>query len=217
MNNDVKRDIFYKNYRRIFAPKLLQSQVNSYERIFDAFDKYEDDVLNAPAPYNRKDVLDAQLSYILATAYHEVGEDMRPVREGFKETDRESREYVARLHRIGFISQNYALPDPETGQSYYGRGFVQLTHKYNYLRAGQMLGLGDYFVWNPDDVMKIENAARILVLGMTKGIFTGKKLFTYIDAEHKDFVNARRIINGTDRAQLVAGYARKFEICVELH
>lgn len=60
---------------------------------------------------------------------------------------------------------------------------------------------------NPDLALNPQIAAEILVVGMEKGLFTGKKLSTYINNESNDFVNARRIINGVDRAQLIAGYA----------
>jgi len=53
-------------------------------------------------------------------------------------------------------------------------------------------------------------ALRAAFEGMIKGMFTGRKLADYISAERHDFVNARRIINGTDRASLVAGYAEAF-------
>ena len=47
--------------------------------------------------------------------------------------------------------------------------------------------------------------------GMIRGWFTGRKLLDYIDGDRRDYVNARRIINGTDRAQVIAGYAMAFE------
>jgi hypothetical protein len=46
---------------------------------------------------------------------------------------------------------------------------------------------------------------------MKKGVFTGKKLSDYINATSKNYFSARRIINGTDRAQDVANYAVIFE------
>jgi hypothetical protein len=46
--------------------------------------------------------------------------------------------------------------------------------------------------------------------GMRKGIFTGKKFADYFSANKTDWVNARRIINGTDKARLIAEYAQDF-------
>ncbi|MGL5034116.1 MAG: hypothetical protein ACRC6M_09990, partial [Microcystaceae cyanobacterium] len=51
----------------------------------------------------------------------------------------------------------------------------------------------------------------IIINGMKDGIFTSKKLSDYIAGSRVDFVNARRIINGTDRADLIAGYAQQWQ------
>ena len=58
--------------------------------------------------------------------------------------------------------------------------------------------------------MEPDTAYRIMSLGMYQGFFTGRKLSDYINDTKKDYVNARRIINGTDRAQ-IADYATSFE------
>ena len=221
-NADVKRKEFYQGYRREFENKLTQGQVDSYEAIFNEFDKYEDNALKAPAPYNRRDVLKAQLAYIVATAYHEVGPSMQPLREGPASrilkgelvSDAEARAHVNWMYRKGIISRDYAKPDPETRQSYYGRGFVQLTHKENYLKVGQMFGLG--VTWNPELALNRYIAARILVFGMAKGIFTGHGLFRYINSDKVDYYHARRIVNGLDRAAIIARYAERFERIIQL-
>lgn len=59
--------------------------------------------------------------------------------------------------------------------------------------------------------MQIEHATNILLLGMKEGWFTGRKLSDYINQSKKDYLNARRIINGMDKASLIAGYAETFE------
>ena len=47
---------------------------------------------------------------------------------------------------------------------------------------------------------------------MRKGLFTGKKLSDYISkANGCDYKESRRIINGQDRAALIAGYATTLE------
>ena len=65
-------------------------------------------------------------------------------------------------------------------------------------------------VENPDLAKDPETAWQILELGMTKGLFTGKKLSDYLYDNGVDYKNMRRIINGKDRAELIAGYAEKF-------
>jgi hypothetical protein len=50
----------------------------------------------------------------------------------------------------------------------------------------------------------------VLVHGFKTGAFTGRKITDYIDAQKTDFVNARRCINGLDRAQDIANMAMKY-------
>jgi putative chitinase len=45
---------------------------------------------------------------------------------------------------------------------------------------------------------------------MIKGMYTGKKLSDYFDKNTDDPVNARRIVNGTDKAKLIAKYYENF-------
>lgn len=144
------------------------------------------------------------LAYALATAWHETGAKMQPVREGFATSDDAAIRAVTDLHRRGKISRNYALRDPETGQSYYGRGLVQLTHKDNYARAGVRLGLP--LADEPDLALEPDVSAAILLRGMAEGWFTGRKLPDYFNASTDNPVNARQIVNGMDKANLIAGY-----------
>ena len=59
--------------------------------------------------------------------------------------------------------------------------------------------------------MNKNHAVKIMVQGMKDGWFTGKKLSDYINQSQKDYVGARRIINGTDKDKLISGYAETFE------
>jgi len=92
---------------------------------------------------------------------------------------------------------------------YYGRGYVQLTWYFNYENASKKIGVD--FLNNPDLVMNKNHAVKIMVQGMKDGWFTGKKLSDYINQSKKDYLNARRIINGTDKDKLISGYAETFE------
>jgi predicted chitinase len=100
---------------------------------------------------------------------------------------------------------------PGDGFRFRGRGYVQITGRANYARLGKMIGRGDDLVRTPDLATNHEIAYRIMSVGMRAGAFTGKKLSDYISASKCDYTNARRIINGVDRADLIAGYAAKFE------
>jgi putative chitinase len=85
---------------------------------------------------------------------------------------------------------------------FYGRGLVQITWERNY-RLFNALPVEKALEW--------PIALDIAFRGMVLGMFTGKKLADYIGPGKNDYVAARRIINGTDRARLVAGYARAFQ------
>lgn len=59
--------------------------------------------------------------------------------------------------------------------------------------------------------MRPEYAAQILIVGSMDGWFTTKSLNDYIDeGTFDEFKQARRVINGMDKASLIAGYAVKF-------
>lgn len=141
------------------------------------------------------------IAYILATAFHETGGRMVAVREGFAKNDAQARRIIGHM--------KYGKPDPKTGHVYYGRGHVQLTWAANYKRMGHILGIDLYN--NPDLALDKNISAQILVEGMargrsSKGDFTGKALEDYFNVSIEDPLNARRIVNGMDRASLIAGY-----------
>lgn len=133
------------------------------------------------------------LAYGLATAWHEAR--LKPIEEWGKGKGRP-----------------YAAPG-KYGQSQHGRGLVQLTWDRNYEWADKALGLGGSLLKNFNRALEPEIAADILVKGMEAGAFTGKKLADYITGRgtRDGFVGARRIINGTDKAADIAGYAERFQ------
>ena len=60
----------------------------------------------------------------------------------------------------------------------------------------------------------LEDEPSALVLffdGSINGWFTGVGLPQYFDADTEDPVNARKVINGLDKADLIAGYYRDFK------
>jgi putative chitinase len=96
----------------------------------------------------------------------------------------------------------------------WGRGLVQLTwngpspHPNNYLKYQQILGLP--LTTNPDLVLRSDVSLFILVHGMWYGAFTGRGFKYYDNPTADDFPDMRRIINGVDRKDLIALYARNF-------
>ena len=119
------------------------------------------------------------LAYMLATVYHECAQKMWPIRE----------------YGLG-QGHEYGEPD-ENGNTFYGRGFVQLTWKENYDRASAILGLIDErdLTIYPDMALDSLIAARVLFRGMAEGWFTGAKLGNYFNDEDDNPIEARAIIN----------------------
>jgi predicted chitinase len=85
---------------------------------------------------------------------------------------------------------------------------VQLTWERNYKTLTDLLGVD--FVNHPDLALELDNATNIMFMGMTKGLFTGKSLANYFSQTTEDWVNARKIINGLDKAQAIAMYGHNF-------
>jgi hypothetical protein len=98
---------------------------------------------------------------------------------------------------------------------WYGRGFVQLTWEANYKHADEALGLNGALIANPDTAMQPDIAAKILTKGMEEGWFTRRGLKDYLPlsgrAGFDAYKEARRIINGTDKFEIIAKEAQVFE------
>lgn len=175
----INRSTFYNAIRAsLFGGKLSEKQVEGIDSILDE--------------WGNRGLEDKRwLAYILATAFHETAATMQPIKEyGFGK------------------GKKYGIPDPATRQIYAGRGYVQLTWKWNYESMSKLLHVD--LVNNPDLALQKDIAAKIMFEGMTLGSFTGKKLSNYFNETHEDYYNARRIINGIDKAALIAAHAKNF-------
>lgn len=142
------------------------------------------------------------LAYILATAIHESR--VRPVRESFAATDKGAINALdAWAAKTGRAGPRYWARDAD-GHAYYGRGFVQLTHRGNYIRLGEALGVD--LVSEPDRALQPDLAADILVIGMVRGLYVpaAGPLLPYL--ERGDLKGARGTVNGTDKWALIEGY-----------
>ena len=133
--------------------------------------------------------LSAQIAYVLATVEHEANDTWKPVREAYWK----SEDWRKRNLRYW---------------PYYGRGYVQITWEENYKKFSDILGFD--LVKEPDLALDPAFALTILVYGFKHGSFTGKKLEDYVRERHVDFRNARRCINGLDKANLIALLAEKW-------
>ena len=126
------------------------------------------------------------LAYMLATTFHETAFTMEPITEYGSQTYLQNKKYYP----------------------YIGRGFVQLTWEENYAKAGE--AVKEDLVGFPDLALQPDIAAIIMFDGMRDGWFTSKKLSQYFNDSTNDPYNARRIINGTDRAADIQAYHKEF-------
>lgn len=137
----------------------------------------------------------AKISYAFATAWWEAR--LKPIPEIGKGKGRK-----------------YGKPGKWYGQIPYGRGLPQITWDYNYEWADKALGLNGKLLRNFDLALEPDITTRILVLGMDTGAFTGKALRNYFTGEYGTYeqaVEARRIINGTDKAAQIAALFLRFQ------
>jgi predicted chitinase len=130
-----------------------------------------------------------KLAYIFATAWHEAS-------------------FIPKEERRAGTNQPKlrATQDRYWGTGYYGRGFVQMTWASNYEEMSELLGVD--FLNKPELALVPHHAARLLVLGMLGGHY-GTRLDKHINEQKIDFYNARRTVNGLDKAATIATTARK--------
>lgn len=140
-----------------------------------------------------------QCAYVLATAWHETGA-YKYMREIWGPTAAQQR-YEGRADLGNTVAGD--------GKKFMGRGFCQITGRRNYTDWSKRLGID--LLKEPQLAETPAVAAKIIVKGSKLGTFTGKRLSDYITLQRSDFTNARRVINGTDRAALIAGYATQFD------
>jgi len=153
----------------------------------------------------------AYTAYALATAWHETAHTMQPIKEYGGDN------YFFRMYDIEgqrpYKARELGNDSPGDGIKYAGRGYVQLTGKANYKKATSKLHIG--FLSDPDLALNPNHAAKIMRKGMLDGWFTGKSFSSYLPeckpAARISFQKARRIINGTDDAKLIADYAMSFQ------
>jgi putative chitinase len=130
-----------------------------------------------------------EVAYFLATIYWECSQQFQPIKEKRGKTLTAAQ---AKYWPSGF----------------YGRGYVQITWSKNYSTFQTLLGLP--LLVRPDLALQPEVAYKIASIGMKRGLFTGKRLSDYI-GDKVNYRGARRIINGTDKADIISSIATRLE------
>lgn len=136
-------------------------------------------------------------AYALATGFWETAQTMQPVKEAY------------------WLSESWRRKNLRYFP-WYGRGLIQTTWEDNYRRMGQEIGVD--LIANPDLLLQWDYALPAMFVGMEKGLYTGKSFDDYIDdldesdeEDLREYVAARRIVNGTDKAQAIGKLALTFE------
>jgi hypothetical protein len=147
---------------------------------------------------NNQAVTDANhIAYVLASAHHESG-------MGAAMTEHDSGQRYEGRADLG----NTQAGD---GPRYRGRGFVQITGRSNYTRYSRLMN--EDMVNHPERAADPDVSARFTVDGMVNGTFTnltgGIARFNRPEGAY-DFVHARQLVNGMDRAEAIAIIAGQY-------
>lgn len=206
----MNRTAFFSAIRNsLFSGRLNQAQVDGIEAILD-------EARGLPLAY---------VAYMLATAHGETGARFVPIQENMNYSAARIPEVFSARRLKGRTPQELAgnprllantvyggmlgNDGPNDGWTYRGHGLVQLTGKDNFRRFGDLIGVD--LVAEPLRALELPIAAKALIVGVRDGLYTGKKASDYLDSAPPDYVNARRIINGTFAAARYAMYAREYD------
>lgn len=192
---EINAKFFFDTVRvKLFGGRLKKTQVEGLNVFLEYWQQ----------KFAKED--DRWLAYMLGTAHHEVDKKMQPINE-----------YGSNRYFFEMYSKNGDRPkvaarlgntEDGDGARFHGRGFVQLTGRRNYQDMKDRLGVD--LVGNPELALDTKVATHVIFEGMIKGTYTGKKLADYFNPTKEDWVNARRIINGLDKANLIADYAKEY-------
>jgi|HubBroStandDraft_5_1064220.scaffolds.fasta_scaffold32076_2 putative chitinase len=189
------RKVFFDVVRRdLFRGNLTQDQVDGMNFLLEVWERH----FEAENPRDGT----KWLSYALATFFHETDQRMQPIEEYGKGS-----------------GKSYGKKVGPHNQAYYGRGHVQLTWEENYRNGQKFLkdryGVDANIHPEPHKMLHGPTSALVSYDGMIWGWFTGLGLPKYFNSTVEDPVNARRIVNGTDKAQTIAGYYYKFKAALK--
>ena len=191
----INRDRFFADASvlALFRGDFSPGQASGINAIFDEWEKR--------ALEDKR-----HLGYMLATPFHETGRKMQPIDEYG------GNAYFTRLYDVSGDYPERARANGNVnvgdGVRYHGRGLPQLTWRNNYRTMGKRLGIP--LEENPELALVPDIAVQIMFEGMLFGLYTGRALHHYFNDTGDDAYNARRVVNGLDKADLIAGYHRTF-------
>lgn len=161
----------------------------------------------------KRNVLRNQCAYLLATTAVETNWTMKPVKEAYWLSEEKRRRYFHKMYDIKgdrpHVARMLGNLQPGDGAKFPGGGYTQVTGRTNYERLHDITG--EPLLSQPELVLEPEIAVVALIEGALQGWWTGKKLGRYVNLQKSDFYNARRVINGTDRAQKIADLAKQYD------
>lgn len=190
----INKKRFFDSYRATFG-KLRASQVLGIDTVIDC--------LNTSV-----DITDLrQIAYMLATIKHECANTWKPIEEYGPNS------YFAKYEFNTNLGRDLGNIYPGDGLLYKGRGYAMITGRANYFRFSRRLDMpvGLDLIAHPDRALNAQLAFRILTIGCTEGLFTGLCLGKFINTTNCDYRNARRVINGLDKAKEIESMAISFE------
>lgn len=159
--------------------------------------------------------LDA-IAYNFATAYHETAHTMQPIMERGPTSYFDKYEPGTKLGKILGNTQ------PGDGYRFRGAGHVQNTGRANAEKSSSELNrrfqLNTDFVQFPEQRTDPTYSALCLFFGNAEGWWTGRRLGDFLDGldesdaeDIQEYMQARRVVNGIDKRELIAQYAMSFE------
>jgi hypothetical protein len=97
--------------------------------------------------------------------------------------------------------------------AYFERGLVQLTWWYNYASASVAIGKGLDLLFYPERALDFDTAYAVLIAGMIfgKSYANGHRCSDYFTNSTTNYLGARAMINGSDKAKTFADIALAFE------